>query len=241
MKRLLPLLFLLLAGPVVAQSLRSAPLFYKYDVSSGSAIYGTFLGQNGDPFGGSKSVPTQARIKTAGSSTTVTEETASTNPFTSVAAGDILIFPVAGVQTTVLVTARASAASITVDTAVDISAGTTFRYYSASRGTGATTGWLRVADDGEKTWSWTIATINATNITVSIQCIDDYTGAPAVTVYPPVTSLTDTCYTGIFTAAKTCKFVATEPYAACRFGMLVTGDAGAQSVTAGYQGRKKGN
>lgn len=242
MKRLLFSALLFLATAVGAQDLRSAPLFLRYDVTSGAAIYGAFRGQNGDSFSGSMSTPTMARIKTAGSSTTVTEETASTNPFTSIAVGDMLIVaPAGGTQTNLLVTARASAASITVDTAIDLSAGASFRYYRGERGTTATSGWLRVSSDGEKTWSWTISTINATNIQVIIQCQDDYVGAPAVQVYPPVTSVTDTCYTGIFTTTKTCKFVATEPYGQCRLGLFLTGDVGAQVFTAGYLGRKKGS
>lgn len=226
-----------------AQDLRSTVLRLRYDVTSTSYVYGAFLGANGSTFGAPISPSGNNRCKTSGSSTTVTEETASTDPFAPVSVGDILqvTIPATGVRTSVVVTAKASAASITVEPAVDLTAGSAFTYLRTSVGTGDTLGWIPVSGDGEKSFSWTIATINATSIQATIQCVDSYIGAPYVTIYPPVTSETDTCFTGSFTAVKTCKFFFVDPYAACRLGFKVTGDAGAQSITAGYTGRRISN
>lgn len=243
MKRLLAMLLLgALTLPSVAEELQhSAPLINAYDVASTSYIYTSYLGQNGSQYGAP--IAGAGNIKTTGSSTTVVSNTASAAALLPLSVGDLVLFTLPanaglGTKTAVNVTAKASNDSMTVSTAVDLTGGVSYTYLRASRGTGATIGWLNVAGDAKKTFSWTIATINATSIEVQIQCIDDYLNAPAITVYPPVPSQTDTCYTGSFTAAKTCKFVMYEPYAACRFGLKVTTDGGAQSVTAGYLGAK---
>jgi len=241
MKRLLLFLALLLPLPVLGQEIRSAPLLNGYDVTSTSYIYTAYLGQNNSPFGAPNTG--RGRIKTAGSSTTVTENVAGELPFTSIAIGDLLIFVLpadvaSGTKTYVSVTAKASGASITVSTAVDLTGGVSFSYYKAQRGTAATDGWIGVGQDPKKSWSWEIVSIAAASIEVIIQCKDDYLGAPLVPVYPPVSSETDECYTGSFSAAKVCKFSTVLPYGACRFGLKVTTDGGVQNVKAGYQAGK---
>ena len=241
MKRLLAALLLgLLALPLRGDQIQHSTLLLNaYDLSSTSFIYTSYLGANGSPFGAP--ITGYASIKTAGSSTTVVSNVASSGAFTPVSVGDLLIFTLpanagSNTRTAVSVTARASADSITVSSAVDLTGGVPYTYLRASRGTGATVGWIPTSGDAYKTFSWTIATINATSITAQVQCIHDYLNAPAITVYPPVTAETDTCFTGIFTAAKTCNFVMREPYAACRIGFKIDTDGGTQSITAGYLG-----
>lgn len=244
MKRTLAagLLGLLIAPALVGEEIQhSALLINAYDVTSTSYIYTDYLGQNGSPTGAP--IPGPGAIKTTGSSTTVVSNVASSSALLPLSVGDVVIFTLpanagTGTKTAVNVTAKASNDSMTVSSAVDLTGGVTYTYLRANRGTGATTAWINVAGDSKRTFSWTVATINAASIEVQIQCVDDYLNAPAITVYPPVTSLTDTCYTGSFTAAKTCKFVMYEPYAACRFGLKVSTDGGVQSVTAGYLGSR---
>jgi hypothetical protein len=83
------------------------------------------------------------RVKTTGSSATVTAVAGLDDPFTNVAVGDELIFG-SGIGTERVVTARASATSITVDSAVNLNdtAGFQFTYAHPSCGTGATDGWF---------------------------------------------------------------------------------------------------
>lgn len=85
-------------------------------------------------------------IVTSGSATTVTGLVASSAPFTSVAVGDVIYAnSTSGIREGRLVTARASADSITIDTAVNYgSTGQTFRTRARSGGTAATDGWFPI-------------------------------------------------------------------------------------------------
>lgn len=96
------------------------------------AMYGVLQprGPNGewgvDPWG---SIPVPLPITTSGSSSTTVTSVSSNAAFTNVIAGDLLVFNLKGVKYERKVTARASADSITVDSAINIpAAGTTFSY-----------------------------------------------------------------------------------------------------------------
>jgi hypothetical protein len=106
----------------------------------------TYCVPTGGPFADPISV-TQ-RIKTTGSSTTVTEFVTGGAPFTNVVVGDALAIRTPNSTTTTLVSvvAKASAASITVDTAITLSdtAGHPFSYYHHVCGTTDNDGWFAV-------------------------------------------------------------------------------------------------
>jgi hypothetical protein len=138
-------LVLVLAGAATAQGpARDGQLALLYNVDATALTYCTL--RNGPFNEPSQIVP---RIKTTGSSTTVTEFTASTNPFSNVVVGDVLVIltPTAtapDATTVVAVTAKASAASITVDQAINLAdaAGHKFSFYHHVCGTTDADGWF---------------------------------------------------------------------------------------------------
>lgn len=146
-KRLLALLAALsmVAMPVGSQTAaKDGTLALLYDVDSTSLTYCTLQGQNGGPF--SPPVPVATRIKTTGSTTTVDEATAGTNPFTGIVVGDVLVINTPSstdpsLKTEVAVTAKASNAQVTVDRAINIT-GNNFGFYHHLCGTAATDGWV---------------------------------------------------------------------------------------------------
>lgn len=224
MKKLaLALLFLVLSSPALAQIVSSsARLTYAYDVASTSYIYCKYMGRGDDPF--ESPMPGPVRVKTTGSSTTVAEVVTDSAPFADVAVGDLLFINATAnaAPLTRLVTARASAASITVDTALDISNGAGWTWLKRSCGTAITDGWVNVAGFYNVTFSRTITTINATSIQTQAECKlnDNPTVATAVS-------------TDSSTATGAWSFTLPNGvWDACRLGIKVTGDAGAQSTTS---------
>lgn len=186
MKRFLALsLLALLSIPVAysAEVQQAANFALRYDLDSATYVYPRIIGQNGSPFGGSMAGP--GTIKTTGSSTTVEENVASSNPFTDITVGDIII--VARSTTNidiVVVTAKASAASITVDTAVNWSAGYAWRWLDFQVGAAATDGWISVSG-----WSSYGITVQYDQgdldaLAVRWECKGSYPGAQPVVVYP---------------------------------------------------------
>ena len=145
MKRLLAVLALVLAlgAPARAQVAKEGQLALLYNVNSATLTYCNMRG-------GAFAAPTAVvpTIKTTGSSTTVTEVTAGSNPFSSVAVNDVLVIQTptstdSSATTVVAVTARASAASITVDTAINIT-GNKFGFYRMVCGTTDADGWFSI-------------------------------------------------------------------------------------------------
>lgn len=137
------------AGPGTSGLGMRLPLMSDYDSDSvGTYEYCATSGK-----GGVVNSPDRveiAKVVTSGSSTTVSALTAGEEPFANVAVGDELTFvgmgglplDTAGNEYR-LVTARASADSITVNTAIDIgTTGRTFTYRKRACGTAATDGWF---------------------------------------------------------------------------------------------------
>lgn len=129
------------------RAMKVVTLYYQYDLDSTTAISGSY----------SPKSPIQTRITTSGSSTTVTALTATTAPFNLIAVNDLIIVNLQGstvgssTVTTRRVTAKASADSITVDTAINIPAtGRTFEYQKFTAATGATSGWVPL--EGSNLW-----------------------------------------------------------------------------------------
>jgi len=233
----------LLAGSLRAESIRTANLFYKYDIGATSYTYCTYAGRGGDPF--AAPYPGHDLITTSGSSTTVTEYVASSGPFDVLSVGDILVVFTAGQPTTPnyrLVTAKASSASITIDTAITLSStGNSWTYLKQSCGTGSTSGWIPAGSDGGKIITWQVDTINATSIEVTLQGRAGGVNSNAQTLFPVTGATGTSCQTGSTTGTITCTIGDIWAWSDIRFGVKVTGDAGAQSVTVTYQGRKSLN
>lgn len=212
--------------PVAAQqpiSDRLAYLAMRYDVTATSYTYPRLTGA-GSVFDSPIIGP--AEIETSGSSTTVTEVTASSAPFASVAVGDILyVQPAANAPVTIRrVATRASSASITVDAAVNWSGGFPFGYRKFATGTGASDGWIYVSRTtaATKAVQISVETINATSIDYSIE------GRIAPDLPAAV------LLTGTFSAVGGDVFPIPEAVQQIRVGLKVTGDAGAQSVSVAY-------
>jgi hypothetical protein len=233
MRRLAVILVSLLAVTALADiPPEFRPIVAAYDLTSTSYTYPLL----GNPLSGS------ANVKTSGSSTTVTA--ASGTPFADVAVGAELTIQT-DVTTRVVraVTAKASDTSITVDTAANLSGngstGYPFSYRPLSDGTGLTQGWIKVSQYSEKNYVFEVNTINATNITVRVECKSSGDMASPIQIYP-ATGGTGQCGTGVVTTAGItgrCAVVSYEPWDQCRVGFILTGDTGAQSITAGFMGR----
>lgn len=84
-------------------------------------------------------------IETSGSSATVTEVTASSNPFEGLKAGDVLVVSNSGARPTYrVIDTWTDAGEVVVDEAVDWSAQVEFSYYVIDAGSGAQDGWVDV-------------------------------------------------------------------------------------------------
>jgi hypothetical protein len=139
------------ATPLLAQAsaAKEGQLALRYDVDSATLTYCRMAGKNGSPF--DDPIVVNPRIKTTGTSATVTEFTASTNPFNLVSVGDVLVISTptatdAEAKTSAVVIAKASAASITVDPAVTLTGATghLFGFYKIACGTTAADGWVAI-------------------------------------------------------------------------------------------------
>lgn len=147
-------LLALLAIPAHAQEAKKATLFYQFDVDSGTVTYPLLNGTNNSPFGGD--IPGGAPISTVASNTTVTATTALTVPFASLAVGDVLIVRIGpdAAPSIRIITAKASGDSVTVNTAIDLSAaaaGYSFTWRQSVGGTAATSGWFDVSNVADAT------------------------------------------------------------------------------------------
>ena len=230
--RLSVLLALLAVASVAETPPEFRPVVAAYNLSSTSYTYPLL----GNPLSGA------ANILTVGSSTTVTAATGT--PFASVNVGDEITVQTATTTRVVrAVTAKASSTSITVSSAANLSgngaSGYPFSYRPLSDGTGDTQGWIKVAQYREKNFVVEVNALAATNITIRVECKTPGDMASPTPIYP-VSGATGQCGTGIVTTAGVtarCSIVSYEPWDQCRIGFIITGDAGDQSVTAGFLGR----
>jgi hypothetical protein len=200
---------------------------YGKDVTDTSYSYCKLVGSNGDPFGTAN--VGRGRIETSGSSTTVTEVTTGDNPFTEIAVGDVLMIQVGSTVYRRNVVARASAASITVDTAIDLSAGYSWSWYQQKCGATAADGWIPVSLAHTMSFAVDWITKNATSLDHSFECrVGGITAtvieqASQSAVGPSVYVLPD----GVWDE--------------CRIGLKLTTDTGAQNITAliAYKGASR--
>lgn len=189
---------------VVAQPSRNVQrvyLLFQYDLDSTTAVSGSYVGPS--------SILT--KISTSGSSTTVAAVTSTSAPFNLVSVGDLIQFNLtspgaagSAVVTTRRVTAKASADSITVDTAVNIpTAGVTFSYYKFTAGAGA--GWVAL---GENATGFEIYTqldqLNVGANSIGFKIEGRYTDAAnvvtAFNIWPGTNSSTAKCESGTFSS-----------------------------------------
>lgn len=186
--------------------------------------------------------PGSGMATTSGSSTTVTS-LGSTGSFDGVAVGDTLYFRLASGVIVRYITAKASANSITIDTAATLSAdatvGVAFSYRTRSCGTAAGSGWMNVQGYDFKTLVLQIDQLNVTGgISVKWQCRARGDQVAAVDVYPGAEG---TCPGGSvssgfcnYTAVTGFALVIEEPWAQCRVLMKIGsaddgGDTGANA------------
>lgn len=237
-KLLSTLAALLVASAVYAQQ-DTIPLASAYDLTGTSYTYCVTLGSDGTVWGSQRQI--NVPVTTSGSSTTVAAVTASSGPFSFVGVGDVLYFNVSGAtpggtvtppgMTTRTVTAKASADSITVDAAIDLSVATTvggtagvpFSFRKLSCGTAATSGWIPTL--GIKSWtiSYEITTMNAASYDVEIECRPDQRIFTYGILLGPYN----------YVAAGTAKLYTSEvPCAYIRLGQKLTTDSGVQSIQA---------
>jgi hypothetical protein len=135
---------LALAVPSLAQQqdVQVGQLAYRYDLDSTTLTFCRLVGNRQDVY--ASPIAGRDPIATVGTSATVTA--VSGTPFSSVGVGDVLISNQPdGVNEIVIVTAKASSTSVTVDPAVDWEnggAGFPFSWYDLQCGTGAEDGWV---------------------------------------------------------------------------------------------------
>jgi hypothetical protein len=187
------------------------PLAINYDLDSATFVYPvsqgiliTTPGATARAEGVLSTIPgaAQARIATSGASTTVAALTAGTNPFSAVQVGDFIRArtvsnprpdvrdAVEGQQSPwLLVVARASADSITVNQTVNFTGGVAWEWRRAYVGGNTGYGWVPVRgfDRVRFTLLPTTVTTDSNGISFRIECRDDMPGidtnSPAV-VYP---------------------------------------------------------
>lgn len=171
MKKLLPfLLAVLLPASLGAQGLGiesdSLVLASTYDLDSTSFIYCNTLGTGRSPAGRNKLPPNNSTVSTSGSSTTLTATNAG---YTNVAVGDPLWINDDGVQLQRVVVARASATSITINAAVDVTTAA-WEYRTLTCGTADTSGAVPVTAFESLTFQVILAQENSASTDHQVEC-----------------------------------------------------------------------
>lgn len=197
----------------------------KYDLDSTTETYCVT---------GDSSIVGAQTVSTVGSSTTVTAD--ASTPFDPVDVGDVMTFALTSTSGAVVryVTAKASGSSITVDTAVTLSA-VRFSFREVACGTAATSGWMDVSNYSTKAITFQLDQVNATGgIKMRYECRTAGAEAQPIRVYPGETSDcgggTLTSNFCVFTTAgidSRLTLVLDEPWKDCRVAMaIVTADDG---------------
>jgi len=249
MRRLLLALAFMLASavPGLAQT-NTAYFAINYDVAleQPTFTYCTMNGARGDPF--QDPIPVAIPIDTVGSNTTVEAVTPGTNPFANVGIGDrIFVRLGSGTDQTEqrTVITNADDDTITVDTAVDWSAGYEFSYLDLVCGTAATDGWINVTSVDTIQMTVEYAAGDLTGLDVVYECKEGGgVNAVPVQVYPGPSS---ECGFGTLNT-NVCTFVLGDVFSRkipenifsfCRVGLAWrTADGGtADEVTATFTGR----
>lgn len=216
LKRLLLALGLLTLAPIpaFAQNLSGdeVVLYARRDLDSSSFEYCRTVGLNGNA--SDRNIPGRVLISTSGSSTTVT----GTNAFANVGVGDVLIINDAGVVEKRSVVARASANSITVGSAIDITSAR-FDYRKIKCGTADTDGAFQVSGDHSFTLQIILSQENSASTDYQIECRVAGPGSSWSIVggpYNDTTTFNDIWSTDL-------------PFTECRVGVKVNTDDGSDT------------
>jgi hypothetical protein len=221
--RRLAIALLFLATPAWAQQMNT--FNHQYDLNATSYIYCVTVEGRG---------PDGQRITTSGSSTTVTAVTGS--PFALLGVGDDLVVNNSGTSERRRITAKASDASVTVNSAVDWSngaAGFPFNFKNITCGTTDEDGWVSATNLTEKEVKVLIETeASSGGVDFSIECRgtgeDD---EPAQLVAFNKTGVTSPTFAEVVPIPERCD--------AIRVGMKWgTADGGADSVSAYFYGKR---
>lgn len=244
-RRFLLLFLALLAVPVSAQSVRVANYAARYDLDAAALTYCRVTGANGDPYAGVRSGGGKL-IETSGSSTTVTAVTALSVPFANLGVDDIIFVRTSTTNVDMrVIAAKASGDSITIDTAVDWSAGDGFQFtwFDTVCGTAATDGWIDVSGlSGDKiiSISWDQGDL-ATGLLWQIECQTPGLDPRANKVYPGEsadcgggTLTSGQCLIAVAdmgTTAARVSVLIPEQEGSCRVGILRSGNDTADTTT----------
>ncbi len=207
MKKLLTLLFAIVAVPALAQQSHRTefPLAIDWDLDSTSYVYPVSQGQPvATIVAGTRAekvlllpgIPGIGKIQTSGASTTVTA-TNTQAPFEAIQVGDFITVTQTGVSTpdvrdtleggnvvTVVVTAKASANSITVNQTVTLTDGVGFTWRRAYEHNTAGGGWVPVQGFDQAKFSITIINASTTSgIDVRAECRDNIVGVDTDSVH----------------------------------------------------------
>lgn len=218
---------------------KSANFLYKFDVASTTLNFYALQGQQGDPY--ATAYDGAGTIETSGSSTTVTGVDAARDVFAPVDPGDVIFIRFSSGTTEVrIVVTNADADTITVEDAIDLSAGYTWSYKKLVGGTGLDDGWISVAGYSIVQFGVQYDEGDLTALSATWQCKSGALGAAPNRTYPGVGS---DCGDGTLNG-KVCEFTSTgdvlafkisdNAFAACRLGVAyVTADgATVDEITA---------
>lgn len=227
-----------------AQEATAANFALRYDLDSTSLTYPRVMGQNG-AFGGS--IAGQAPIKTTGSNVAVTAVSAGSNPFASVAIDDVVVVDRGnGVTDVRVVVAKTDADTIEVDTAVDWSAGFSFRWLDTQTGTGDGDGWIKVSGFANRMITFQLEQVSGVTggIDTRLECRGGAVGAKSTIVWPGSNATAQTCGAGTL-ASGFCNFTAAgiashtaillnleEAWLQCRFGLKINTSDAAEAAEA---------
>lgn len=200
------LALLLALAPVTApaqlQGVSQSQLYGLYDLDSTTAIscaYG--LVKPGGFEAGAVGV-TRGRAVTSGSSTTTTS---TTDAFANVAVGDVVWAAISGKSVGRVISAKASAASVTVNSAWDLgTGGVTLNYQNSS--CGATGGWFTVEGAESFTITWEIVAMAVTAGGIGVR-IEERSNpldgiGPTTNIWPGTVSADAKCGSGTFATDK---------------------------------------
>lgn len=211
----------------------------KYDLDSTSTIYCRVEGpQKGT-----------GKLKTSGSSQNVTENTAGTNPFNGIRAGDVLeVDPTPLANSTqhdiAYIITRTDSANVVVNPAVDWSAGYPFSYWTQDCGTAITDGWIDVSGFERAKITVLIKQMDATAVLWRVECKDAGPESAPNVVYPGQSS---DCGPSGTLSSGFCSFTSATDFAGnqavdvpeiekdCRVGMKIDTDDGADTTTHAEQ------
>jgi hypothetical protein len=158
------------------------------------------------------------RITTSGSSSTTVTSVSTDGPFTYVAVGDLLMIPVSGRVYERIVTARASANSITINSAINIPAtGTAFGYKKAFFSTDPGDNlFIPVGSLDAGSFVWSVnANANTGGVVSSVECAIETAAG-----WSPIVEIdTDTVASGSTGNVVSSQDFRLTPYTHCRFGL----------------------